>query len=181
MDLRKTLIILSAVCLAGMMLYLTLFRNRNAHAKAAQAATAAVPAAEEQEAAVKTDCAQYKKALIKSARTIKDGAVWDNTTVPYVVTGEVIIGPAATFTIKPGVVIKFQGKNAGLTVKGRIIARGTKAKPITLTSINDDTAGGDTNCDGAATKPAAGDYGTLDLGRKKTIENCEIKYATSVR
>jgi hypothetical protein len=168
--------VLSTICLIFMICYLTFIRNKKAGVKPAVKTVAAAQAQ-----AGKTDCPEYKKALIKTARMIKDGAVWDNTAVPYVVTGNIIVGPAATFTVKPGVVIKFQGKNTSLIVKGKIVAKGTKAKPICFTSFNDDAEDGDTNCDGGAVKPAAGDYGTIDLGTKKSIANCEFKYATVVK
>jgi hypothetical protein len=67
------------------------------------------------------------------------------------------------------------GKDTDFIVKGRLVSKGTKEKPVILTSIKDDV-GGDTNCDGSKSTPAAGDYGTVDIKGKATGVY-EVRYA----
>lgn len=175
MDLRKTLTVILAVVLVFMMLYLTFIRNKKPKvaAKPTPARVAAV------NNAASTDCAGYKKAIIKTGRTIKESALWDSVKGPYLVTGDLIVAKGAVFTLKPGVVIKFK-KGVNFICKGKLVAKGTAAKPIYFTSINDDSVGGDTNCDKGAIKPAAGDYGKIVIKSRTSVKNCNFSYATSI-
>lgn len=168
MDQKKILIIISAVCLTVMMVYLTFIKSKKPIAKMKEkpAATVVVAAAAEEDEA-NPDCPEYDKASVKTKRTIKNSAVWENKGAPYVITGDIIIAKSATFTLKPGVIIKLTGKDTNLIIKGKLISKGTKEKPVVITSIKDDI-GGDTNCDGAKSKPAAGDYGTVQITGKAT-------------
>jgi hypothetical protein len=65
----------------------------------------------------------------------------DGSPVTRIVTGRVTIGQEATLKLQPGSVLKFKG-GAGLVATGTLLAEGTAAQPILLTSWLDPEAGG---------------------------------------
>ena len=78
----------------------------------------------------------------------------------YVVTDDLTVAEGVTLTVEPGVVIKFDlGRR--MTINGGLNAAGAVDEPIYFTSIRDDSVGGDTNGDGAATSPSRGDWYNL--------------------
>jgi len=64
-------------------------------------------------------------------------------------------------------------------VGGALTSSATSAAPAYLTSLNDDNLGGDTNGDGTATKPAAGDWGGVVLTGSgiASLQGVVIRYA----
>ncbi|MCW1888218.1 MAG: hypothetical protein KIH67_001535 [Candidatus Moranbacteria bacterium] len=68
------------------------------------------------------------------------------------------INTGTTLTLREGVVVKFWNSTNNIINDGILKALGTKEKPVILTSYFDDTAGGDSNQDGAVTVPSSGQW-----------------------
>lgn len=113
--------------------------------------------------------------------TIPSNALWKNLggATPYAVTGSVTVGAGVTLTIQPGSIIKLW--DTQLSVAGVLTANSTTGR-ITFTSLQDDTIGGDTNGDGAATAPGRGDWRGIYLSPDSggsTLTNCNLSYSGS--
>ena len=95
----------------------------------------------------------------------------------YVVRDNVVVPSGITLTINPGAVLKFAA-GGGITVQagGTLNAIGTAAQPITLTSLKDDSVGGDSNSDGGASQPAPGDWVGLNLSGPAIMDHCNVMY-----
>ena len=108
--------------------------------------------------------------------TISSNRVWGEDL--YTVTCSVTISAGVTVTVLPGAVIKFNSASYLLTVNGTLNVQGTATKPAIFTSSKDDTAWGDTNLDGDATAPAAGDWAGIyvtDTG-VVNLDYVEVRY-----
>ena len=95
------------------------------------------------------------------------------------VTADVTVPDGVTLTINPGAVLKFEaGQSLLVNAGGRLSALGSLAEPIVFTSIRDDSAGGDTNGDGNASVPEAGDWPCLYLhGGQGDLDHALFNYA----
>jgi len=87
-----------------------------------------------------------------------------NPTFPYVV-GNVLCNGADSLEIAAGAVVKFDLPSSYLQINGgaHLGTLGTTESPVWFTSLGDDTQGGDTNNDGAASSPVGGDFQALYL------------------
>lgn len=113
-------------------------------------------------------------ALTNVSGTIAADTTWDAANGPYVLTGGVTIPSGVTLTLSPGTVVKGQ-QYGWLLVDGTLNANGTASQPIVFTSLSDDTYGGDTNGDGNASAPAAGNWAGIAFN--STSANSQLSYA----
>jgi len=98
----------------------------------------------------------------------------------YVIDGHVTVDSGVTLTIQSGAIVKFAG-NKLLGVNGVLKIQGTAVAPVYITSLKDDSIGGDTNGDGNATAPDRGDWGHIafldtSVDSENLIEHAIIRY-----
>lgn len=109
--------------------------------------------------------------------SINDDSIWNTSESPYYVRGIVTVSAGVTLTVQPGVEILF-GEKAGIIVNGFLVARGTAADSIRLTSMerNEPGAWGGVMISGATEQPswdADGEY----TGTGSILEYCVLEYA----
>lgn len=106
---------------------------------------------------------------------------WTNAEVPYVLAhGNILAG--STLEIGPGVIVKMRDVGSvspTLSSTGRLLVRGTAARPATFTSYFDDASGGDTDADGGARRPARRDWDGIVLADGAVIDHAIISYSGS--
>ncbi|MFO0882801.1 MAG: dockerin type I domain-containing protein [Pirellulales bacterium] len=134
-------------------------------------------------------------------------ARWDDTDITYVVsenlhfrgtpsgpylnpiTGVLDARIDARLKIDPGVIVKFEGSRIEARVGTQLIAEGTAAEPIVMTSIRDDRFGGSGTFDagsdgfgGVTNSPAAGQWGGLFFAANSSgsIDNARVFYGGGV-
>lgn len=100
---------------------------------------------------------------------------WANTDIVYVLTGPVTVRNTATLSIAVGVTVKF-AENAHINVHGAFRSLGTAERKVVLTSLKDDTYGGDTNGDGGSSTPAPGNWTMIRFYDDSNDANCIIDH-----
>jgi len=117
-------------------------------------------------------------ARVDACGSLTADTVWTAGNV-YVIDGcTVTVEAGASLTIEPGTIVKLAGSHDKVIVNGELRVAGTAGSPVVLTSLRDDSHGGDTNGDGAATAPARGDWGWIvfTAGSRGTIRHAVLGY-----
>ncbi|MDA0348613.1 MAG: right-handed parallel beta-helix repeat-containing protein [Verrucomicrobia bacterium] len=117
-------------------------------------------------------------AIVVDGTTIQEDQIWQEDQVYYSNLG-LTLNQDTTWTIAAGTRIKM-GANRRLSIRGELVALGTAEGPIQITSILDDSIGGDTNGDGAGTTPGPGNWdGIISEVNTSTVDLrfTEIHYA----
>lgn len=98
----------------------------------------------------------------------------------YRVSGTLTVASGGSLTIPAGTVLKMESEASIVVDSGATLnAIGTRASPIVITSIKDDSFSGDTNGDGDKTLPQPGDWATIKVaGGMAQFEHTSILYGS---
>jgi len=94
--------------------------------------------------------------------TISSDEMWSSDGSVHVITCNVTVASGVTLSITEGAVVKVEAAKT-LFVAGSLRVLGTNLSPVYITSIRDDSVGGDTNGDGGATTPAPGNWTRIEF------------------
>ena len=113
-----------------------------------------------------------------SNESISRDVVWSPQGSPYVIpAGGITITDNGSLTLLPGTIVKFTpSAGVALFANGSLYALGTPSQRVVFTSLLDDSAGGDTNGDGAATAPARGDWYQIRVGGPGYLDYVDIRF-----
>ncbi len=110
--------------------------------------------------------------------TIKKRNIAGFTNISYVLLGDMIINSGTYVNVEPGVVIKVN--NCSIITDGGFRTDGLSTQKVVFTSLKDDNAGNpfDSNGDGNASTPEAGDWGVIKFRSASDDAYCKLNYTT---
>jgi len=118
--------------------------------------------------------------------TIKKRDMAGFINITYVLLDDMTINSGTYVNVDPGVVIKVYNANysnrSSIYVDGGFKTDGTSGQHVVFTSINDDNEGNpfDSNGDGNASTPKAGDWGSIKFRSTSDDSYCSLNY-TSIK
>jgi hypothetical protein len=104
--------------------------------------------------------------------------IWASADNVHIVTCDVTVPNGLSLTITEGTIVKF-ALGAEIYVDGTLEILGSANDPVYLTSLRDDTIGGDTNGDGGATVPVWTDWRGIEFRAGSDDINSVIQHAIS--
>jgi hypothetical protein len=117
--------------------------------------------------------------VVVEGGTVSGEVIWGlQPEYSLVLSGSVTVPVGSRLTLLPGTVVKV-AQHAGIWVQGHLDARGTAELPLHLTSLRDDSMGGDANRDGAETMAEPGWWRGLFITEQGTAElaHGHLRYA----
>jgi hypothetical protein len=101
---------------------------------------------------------------------------WDETEVAYVLWDDITVTSGFTLTWGPGIVVKPREYYVEMIVDGTLNVNGTSSNPVYVTSIKDDSLGGQTNND--ASPPGAGNWARIYFraGASGVLNHIYLRY-----
>lgn len=109
--------------------------------------------------------------------TIHGNMQWkSNLAFPFIIWDDVTVQETGSLSIYPNAVVKFNDHYDDLVINGSFQSMGISEAPIYITSLNDDTYGGDTNGDGAETQAGKDQWGAIWFNQTSSDNLMQVTY-----
>ncbi|MBN2635568.1 MAG: right-handed parallel beta-helix repeat-containing protein [Prolixibacteraceae bacterium] len=127
-----------------------------------------------------TGIGNYRNGLFLNGSIAGNISLHHQDDFPFII-GDFSVAETGVLNLLPGTILKFEESYYGMMMLGSIVARGNAVDPVIFTSIDDDSAGGDTNNNGEST-PEQWDWRINIVKNAGNIEfeNCLFKYGSGI-